>query len=105
MLVVGDERVVKVHIHTDHPGEVLEFCGALGNLTDIKIDNMQLQNEQYTEEHQHGLNTISAPQGERKPLGLVAVVPGKGLADIFMSLGVDVIVPGGQTMNPSTEDL
>lgn len=105
MLVVGDERVVKVHIHTDHPGEVLEFCGALGNLTDIKIDNMQLQNEKYTEEHQHDFGSMSAPQGERKNIGLVAVVPGKGLADIFMSLGVDVIVPGGQTMNPSTEDL
>lgn len=110
MLVVGDERVVKVHIHTDHPGEVLEFCASLGDLSDIKIDNMKLQNEAYTETHNHDFfgNVVEfphQPNGERKNIGIVAVVPGKGLADIFMSLGVDYVVLGGQTMNPSTEDL
>lgn len=99
MLVVGDEELVKIHIHTDHPGKVLEYAGGLGELTDIKIDNMKLQNEGITEE--------AAPDsmGEPKPLGMVAVVPGPGLADIFSSLGVDVVVTGGQTMNPSTEEL
>ena len=110
MLVVGDERVVKVHIHTDHPGEVLDFCASLGDLSDIKIDNMQLQNEHYTETHNHEFfgNVVEFPNqnnGERKNIGVVAVAPGKGLADIFMSLGVDYVVLGGQTMNPSTEDL
>jgi DAK2 domain fusion protein YloV len=110
MLVVGDERVVKVHIHTDHPGKVLEFCGSLGDLSDIKIDNMQLQNEAYTDAHNHDFfgNVVEFPKqsnGERKDIGVVAVVPGKGLAEIFMSLGADSVVLGGQTMNPSTEDL
>ena len=110
MLVVGDERVVKVHIHTDHPGEVLDFCASRGDLSDIKIDNMQLQNEHYTETHNHEFfgNVVEFPNqnnGERKNIGVVAVAPGKGLADIFMSLGVDYVVLGGQTMNPSTEDL
>lgn len=110
MLVVGDEKVVKVHIHTDHPGQVLEFCGALGNLSDIKIDNMQLQNEKYTEAHNHDFfgNVVefpNRPSGEKKGVGVVAVAPGRGLAEIFMSLGVDYVVMGGQTMNPSTEDL
>ena len=118
MIVVGDGDVVKVHLHTDHPGEVLDFCGALGELTEIAIDNMRLQNQEY-EEHEknhslslsEGTNVVGFPQSAPEPLeppknvGVVAVVPGEGLADIFRSLGVDYIVPGGQTMNPSTEDL
>jgi len=109
MLVVGDGGVVKIHVHTDHPGEVLEYCSSLGNLTDIKIENMQLQNEHYTDESNLASNVISFPQPTKekthKPLGVVAVVPGEGLAEIFTSLGVDVVVTGGQTMNPSTEEL
>lgn len=114
MIVVGDDDVLKVHIHTDFPGDVLQFCAALGNLTEIAIDNMYLQNldyEQHQDHHRLNLeedNVVGFPkqeQGEKKPLGLVAVVPGPGLAEIFRSLGVDYIVPGGQTMNPSTEEL
>lgn len=116
LLVVSDADVVKVHIHTDHPGEVLEFCGKLGELTEIAIDNMRLQNQEFAshEESHHldysvGNNVIEFPNSavpaDPKPLGVVAVVPGEGLAEIFRSLGVDYVVPGGQTMNPSTEDL
>lgn len=116
LLVVSDADVVKVHIHTDHPGEVLEFCGKLGELTEIAIDNMRLQNQEFAshEESHHldysvGNNVIEFPNSavpaDPKPLGVVAVVPGEGLAEIFHSLGVDYVVPGGQTMNPSTEDL
>ena len=99
MLVVGDEELVKIHIHTDHPGKVLEYAGSLGELTDIKIDNMKMQNEGITN------HAPPEPLGDPKPLGMVAVVPGSGLKDIFTSLGVDVVVTGGQTMNPSTEEL
>lgn len=116
MIVVGDGDVVKVHIHTDHPGEVLEYCARLGDLTEIAIDNMKLQNQEFSShEENHRLdysgadNVVDFPdlsnQGEPKPLGVVAVVPGEGLAEIFRSLGVDYVVAGGQTMNPSTEDL
>lgn len=116
LIVVGDDDVVKVHIHTDHPGQVMQFCGELGNLTEIAIDNMLLQNQEFEgQAENHRLeygdeNKVvgfpqSEPQGDPKPLGIVAVVPGEGLAEIFRSLGVDYVVAGGQTMNPSTEDL
>ncbi len=117
MIVVGDGEVVKVHLHTDNPGEVLEFCGSLGELTEIAIDNMRLQNQEFEQhENNHRLdlsesNVVGFPQSRPQPqeppknVGVVAVVPGEGLAEIFRSLGVDYIVPGGQTMNPSTEDL
>jgi len=114
MIVVGDDHVTKVHIHTDHPGEVLQFCGELGNLTEIAIDNMMLQNQEFSNHENHRLdyttdNVVGFPQPEPsappKPVGLVAVVAGDGLAEIFRSLGVDQVVTGGQTMNPSTEDL
>ncbi len=116
LLVVSDGDVVKVHVHTDHPGQVLEFCGQFGDLTEIAIDNMRLQNQEFaSHEESHrldysaGNNVVDFPgnsvDGEPKPLGIVAVVPGEGLAEIFKSLGVDYVVAGGQTMNPSTEDL
>lgn len=111
LIVVGDEDVVKVHIHTDDPGYVLQFCSKLGNLTEIDIDNMFLQNQEFANhEESHHLhlereNGVVTELGEAKDVGIVAVVPGDGLAEIFRSLGVDYIVPGGQTMNPSTEDL
>lgn len=109
MLVVGDSDVVKVHIHTDRPGKVLDYCTGLGNVTEIAIDNMLLQNESITENENvlvfPNAPTVPPVPAEQKPIGLVAVVPGAGLAEIFMSLGVDKIVTGGQTMNPSTEEL
>ncbi|NLJ80591.1 MAG: DAK2 domain-containing protein [Firmicutes bacterium] len=122
MIVVGDPNVIKVHLHTDVPGDVLQFCAGLGELTEIAIDNMLLQRQEYSRgqngshEHSHRLDFSDQPEPERelslivnpqavKGVGLVAVVPGKGLAEIFSSLGVECIVPGGQTMNPSTEDL
>ena len=116
VLVVGDEQVVKVHIHTDHPGQVLEYCGQLGDLTEIAIDNMKLQNEMITDDKlQQNNNVVSFPlnkvnqtathNGKTKPIGIVAVVPGDGLSEIFTSLGVDYVIHGGQTMNPSTEEI
>lgn len=113
MLVVGDATLVKIHIHTDHPGKVLEFCGSQGDLVDIKIDNMKMQNENITESPNMADNeehkVINFPNEQHaqqsKSLGVVAVVPGAELADIFRSLGVDYVVAGGQTMNPSTEEL
>lgn len=106
MLVVGDSDLVKVHIHTDHPGKVLDFCTGLGNVLEIDIDNMLLQNEAHSDKVvAFPGNHPSEIQAEEKPIGLVAVVPGQGLADIFTSLGVDTVITGGQTMNPSTEEL
>jgi len=98
LLVVGDEDVLKVHVHTNHPGKVLETCLQWGHLSDIKINNM------LEEVHEHRLIKEEA-SGDQKAIGLVAVSAGDGVGEILQSLGVDMIVRGGQTMNPSTEDL
>ena len=103
MLVVGDEELVKVHIHSNHPGKVLESCLQFGSLTDVKINNMLeevhenllIQQEEETDTE----NIFS------DAIGLVAVAIGDGIEEILKSLGVEKIVPGGQTMNPSTEDV
>jgi len=94
VLVVGEQDMVKVHIHSNHPGKVLEVCLAWGTLHDIKINNME-------EETQARLESLA----ETKNTGLVAVGQGDGWVEIMKSLGVDQVVNGGQTMNPSTEDL
>ena len=101
MLVVGDEEIVKVHIHSNHPGKVLETCLQWGQLTDIKINNM------LEEAHERLLNMESPDEktNNYKKIGLVAVAAGAGLVTILKSLGVDIVVEGGQTMNPSTQDL
>ncbi len=101
MLVVGDEDIVKVHIHSNHPGKVLETCLQWGGLSDIKINNM------LEEAHEQLLNWEKQDPLPAKPkkIGLVAVGVGKGITDILNSLGVDMVVEGGQTMNPSTEEL
>lgn len=106
MLVVGGDDIVKVHIHSNHPGKVLETCLQFGALSDIKINNM------IEETHEHLNNWAeleqqnnSVPAKPAKNVGLVAVGAGDGIIEILKSLGVDEVVEGGQTMNPSTEDL
>lgn len=108
MLVIDDEDIVKVHIHTNHPGFVLEQAIKLGELTNLKIDNMKYQHDERTETESSAEN---APVGTKvkdepsKKYGFAAVSAGEGLSEIFRSLGVDQIIEGGQTMNPSTQDL
>ncbi len=102
MLVVGGDDLVKVHIHVNHPGKVLESCLQWGHLSDIKINNM------LEEIHEHRLNMEQDQKQNLAPakkIGLVAVAAGDGVIEILKSLGVDEVVEGGQTMNPSTEDL
>lgn len=104
MLVVGEDELIKVHIHSNHPGKVLETCLQWGSLSDIKINNM------LEETHEHLLLLNGSEPGEKpeaasKRIGVVAVAAGEGLSLILESLGVDQVVNGGQTMNPSTEDL
>lgn len=100
LLVVGEEEIIKVHIHSNHPGRVLETGIKWGSLSDIKINNM------LEEVHEQLLNwEEKKPEQEYvKKIGLVAVGAGQGVIDILKSLGVDAVVEGGQTMNPSTED-
>jgi len=101
MLVIGGDDMVKVHIHSNHPGKVLESCLQWGSLSDIKINNM------VEEAHEH-LTTWQEETKKNEPakeIGLVAVGVGDGVIEILKGLGVDIVVEGGQTMNPSTEEL
>ncbi|MBO4954050.1 MAG: DAK2 domain-containing protein [Clostridia bacterium] len=100
MLVIDDDDIVKVHIHTNNPGFVLEQAVKLGTLVNIKIDNME-------EQHNETLD-LEEPQEDDTPekdFGFVTVAAGDGFAAIFRDLGCDVVIEGGQTMNPSTEDI
>lgn len=94
MVVVGDDGIVKVHIHTNDPGAVLSIAGKCGMLDKMKIENMRLQQKALLEEaHQ-----------EQKKFGLISVVAGSGMESIMKDLSVDSVIEGGQTMNPSTND-
>lgn len=106
LLVVGDSDVIKVHMHTNHPGRAMEIALQYGVLSDIKIENMMEQHAetQWVSEALPEVEVAPIP-GEGKGIGVVAVAAGAGIATVLKSLGVDVIVEGGQTMNPSTEDL
>jgi len=97
LIVVGDENLVHVHIHTFDPGKVLRHATSLGILHEVKIQNMDDQHKEYTE-----MVKAQAPPPE---IATVAVVSGDGLGQVFRSLGVSAIVPGGQTMNPSTREM
>lgn len=111
VVAVGDETVVKVHIHTENPGEVLAYALTLGYLDQIKIDNMTLQTEALTDQREASRSS-AAPDDEEDDtvevhgeIGVIAVAAGKGLGDALKSMGANRLVKGGQTMNPSTEDL
>ena len=98
-LMVGMHPNFKVHVHSDHPDQVLKYFLDHGQISEVFIHNMQIQSAERNEK------LAAEEQAERKPLGFVAVAAGSGQAEILKSLGVDVIVSGGQTMNPSTKDL
>ena len=112
LVVVSDDEIVKVHVHTNHPGLAFEKGLEYGSLTSMKIDNMR---EEHKEKVIHEQDRKKAAEQEaaketkkdepKKPFGFVAVSVGEGLNDIFRDLGVDHIIEGGQTMNPSTEDV
>lgn len=108
LVVVSDDDIVKVHVHTNHPGLAFERGLTYGSLTSMKIDNMR---EEHREKVIHEQDKIRAAEKEKlmetpaKPYGFVAVSAGEGLAQIFKDLGVDYVIEGGQTMNPSTEDV
>ncbi|MCU9813747.1 DAK2 domain-containing protein [Paraclostridium sp. AKS73] len=99
LAVVGDEGLIKVHVHTNEPGAVLQEALKYGQLVTIKIENMKVQHENILVENQTAVSEEPA-----KEYGFIATSMGSGLADIFKDFGVDYIIEGGQTMNPSTED-
>jgi DAK2 domain fusion protein YloV len=100
VLVVGEPELVKVHVHTDDPTSVINMAGGYGKLLRLNVGDMSTQHKRIIESESPATKA-SRPNG----VGLVAVVAGKGLVEIFRGLGVDLIVEGGQTMNPSTQDM
>lgn len=103
LLVVADEEVVKVHIHSEQPGNVLTYGLKYGNLINIKIENMRLQHSTIVEKEQE--SAAPAVKKEKAEYGIVTVSMGSGIADLFRSIGAHAVIEGGQTMNPSTEDI
>ncbi len=101
VLVVGEPELVKVHVHTDDPTRVINLAGGYGKLLKLNVGDMSTQHRRIIENESNGAQRPPRPNG----VGLVAVVAGKGLIEIFRALGVDAIVEGGQTMNPSTKDM
>ena len=99
LLVVNDDEIVKVHVHTEDPGLVMQEGLKYGSLIKVKVDNMRNQHEAQVEKEERQAKPV-----EEKEYAIIAVVAGDGLADIFKAQGVDYIISGGQTMNPSTED-
>ena len=101
VLVVGEPELVKVHVHTDDPTRVIALAGGYGKLLKLNVGDMSTQHKRILETEAGGPSRVQRPNG----VGLVAVVAGKGLVEIFTALGADAIVEGGQTLNPSTQDM
>ena len=104
LLVVSDDEIVKVHVHTETPGEVMNYGQKFGSLVKIKVDNMRLQHDDILD-GKGSTQTESAPAVERTNLAIIAVAAGEGIENLFKDLGVKSIISGGQTMNPSTNDI
>ena len=109
IVVVDDDSIIKVHVHTNDPGVVLTEALTYGSLLSIKIENMREQHSEVVGEVEtqspQGISSVPQAPEEMKNFAVVAVCAGKGLEEIFHNLGVDRIITGGQTMNPSTEDI
>ena len=102
LVLVDDEEIIKVHVHTNDPGKALHEAVDYGSFVTVKIENMRLQHTEKVMSEQELAPKIAEPE---KPCGVVSVCAGEGLADVFRDLGVDGIISGGQTMNPSTQDI
>ncbi len=102
LVLVDDEEIIKVHVHTNDPGKALHEAMDYGSFVTVKIENMRLQHTEKVMTENEKAPKIAEPE---KPLGVVSVCAGEGLADVFLNLGVDQIISGGQTMNPSTQDI
>lgn len=106
-LVVGDPTTIKIHVHVDDPGKPISFGAMHGSLRDVVVEDMQAQYQEFIADRERPASRTASLSSSQDVdgLGVVAVVPGEGLARVFQSLGVRAVVRGGQTMNPSTKDL
>ena len=102
LVLVDDEEIIKVHVHTNDPGKALHEAMDYGSFVTVKIENMRLQHTEKVMTEAEKAPKIAAPT---KPIGVVSVCAGDGIGEVFMNLGVDGLISGGQTMNPSTQDI
>jgi len=114
VVVVDDEEIIKVHVHTDHPGNAIENALTFGSLVHLKIENMRDQHERAKHDAENAKNRPAKTSDLKEeiksvektnPYGFVSVAAGDGIKELFGDLGVDMVVSGGQTMNPSTDDI
>ncbi len=105
VVAVEDDDIIKVHVHTDHPGNAIEEGLKFGSLINLKIENMRQQHEARAKEAKLSKSNNFVPAKPEKEFGFVAVAAGDGIEEMFRDIGVDCVVRGGQTMNPSTEDI
>jgi uncharacterized protein len=105
LLVIADEELVKVHIHSEQPGDCLSYGQRYGSLINMKIENMRQQHSNLVDEVQTPLVTGNESKKAKQEYGIVTVSMGSGIADLFRSIGAHAVIEGGQTMNPSTEDI
>ena len=102
LVLVDDDEIIKVHVHTNDPGRALHEAIEYGSFVTVKVENMRLQHTEKVMSEKELAPQIAEPT---KPIGVVSVCAGDGLADVFTNLGTDAIISGGQTMNPSTQDI
>ena len=102
LVLVDDDEIIKVHVHTNDPGRALHEAIEYGSFVTVKVENMRLQHTEKVMSEKELAPQIAEPE---KTIGVVSVCAGAGLADVFTNLGVDAIISGGQTMNPSTQDI
>lgn len=106
LLVIADDEVVKVHVHTEHPGMVLSYGQKFGSLIKVKVDNMRLQHETILEKDEEEEREEEISENEISgDYGIIVIASGEGVAEIFKNLGATYVLSGGQTMNPSTQDI
>ncbi|KJE31226.1 DAK2 domain-containing protein [Bacillus licheniformis] len=105
LLVVSDENIAKVHIHAEYPGEVMTYAQKYGSLINMKIENMREQHSAILSQNKQETAPAEKAPADKQPYGIVTVAMGEGIAELFESIGATKIIEGGQTMNPSTEDI
>ena len=105
LVVVADDEIVKVHVHTNDPGLAIQKALTFGQLSRMKIDNMRLEHHEKVIKEAEKMAAMQKEQEPEKEVGFISVSVGEGMGGIFRDLGVDYLIEGGQTMNPSTEDV
>ncbi|MDU1549966.1 MAG: hypothetical protein E7E51_02570, partial [Staphylococcus epidermidis] len=105
LLVINDDEIVKVHVHTEHPGDVFNYGQKYGELIKLKVENMREQHREVIRKEQDGIQNKATNESKTVETAIVTISVGDGIAELFKSMGATHIISGGQTMNPSTEDI